>query len=109
MALKKSDKCPFLTYRGKPLVRNGNSIYYGDPSEKFVTMLQILNTESDLGEEMAKTVSVQLISTNNELKMRDRILRRTEKNGLYPALNIASIWLERALEDEKDPSGIKAE
>lgn len=103
MATKKNDTCPFLTYKGKPLVRNGNSLYYGDPRDKYVTMLQILSTEENSSEEIAKTVSVQLIATNSELKMRDRLIRRTEKDGLYSALNIASIWLDRALEDEKEP------
>ena len=42
-------------------------------------------------------VSVQIWSTDDELRPRDRIIKKTEKNNLYDALNIASIWLERQL------------
>ena len=38
MAEKKND---FLTYKGRPLVRNGNTIYYGNMTDDYVIMLQI--------------------------------------------------------------------
>ena len=41
MAEKKND---FLTYKGKPLVRNGNTIYYGDMNDDFVIMMRILSS-----------------------------------------------------------------
>lgn len=94
MATKKEE---FLTYKGKPLVRSGNTIYYGDLSEKCVVMLQVLSTKNVNGQEVADRVSVQLLSTDEELRMKDRILKKSEKSGLYSALDVGAVWLERSL------------
>ena len=71
-----------LTYRGKPLVRSGNTIYYGDMADEFVAMLQILDTGKFEGLELSKKVAVQILSTNPELRLKERIKKRTEKNNL---------------------------
>ena len=86
-----------LTYKGKPLVRSGNVLYYGDMAEKCVVMLQILSTKEENGLTMADKVQIQLISTNPDLRPKERILKKSEKNGLYDAMDIGSIWLEREL------------
>ena len=90
-------KSPFLMYKGKPLVRSGNTIYYGDLAEKCVVMLQVLSTQTVNGKEIADKVSVQLLSTDEELRMKDRILKKSEKHGLYSALDVGAVWLERSL------------
>ena len=87
----------FLTYKGRPLVRNGNTLYYGDMSEEFVIMIQIVSTKKEGDLEMAEKVLVQLLSTDNELRPRERIIKKSEKTGLYNAMDIGAIWLERAL------------
>ena len=87
----------FLTYKGRPLVRNGNTLYYGDMSEEFVIMIQIVSTKKEGDLEMADKVLVQLLSTDNELRPRERIIKKSEKIGLYNAMDIGAIWLERAL------------
>ncbi len=89
----------FLTYKGKPLVRNGSTIYYGNMADEYVAMLQILSTEKKDDLDVANKVSVQILSTNADLRPKERIAKKTEKNGLYQALDIASIWLERMLEE----------
>ena len=90
-------KSKFLTYKEKPLVRNGNTIYYGNMSDPYVIMLQINSTKTVDDMEIADKVSVQLLSTDPDVRPRERIIKKSEKNGLYPAMDIASIWLERAL------------
>lgn len=85
-----------LEYKGKPLVRSGKTIYYGNPAEAYVAMLQILTTKDD-ELKTAERVLVQVLSTDDTLPPKDRIIKKTEKSGLYEALNIASIWLERSL------------
>ena len=85
-----------LEYKGKPLVRSGNTLYYGNPAESGVAMLKILSTRDD-AEKSADRVLVQILSTDETLPPKDRMIKKTEKNGLYEALNIASIWLERSL------------
>ena len=86
-----------LTYKGKPLVRSGNMLYYGDMSEKCVVVLQILTNKTVGDMTVADKIQVQLLSTDPEVRMKDRILKKSEKNGLYNAMDIGSIWLERTL------------
>ena len=86
-----------LTYKGKPLVRNNNTIYYGDMNDKYVALLQIVSNKPFEDMEVADKVTVQILSTDPTLSMRERVWKKSEKDGLYEALNIASIWLERAL------------
>ena len=86
-----------LSYKGRPLRRKDNLIYYGTMAEKYIIMLQILSTKNVDGLEMADKVSVQLQLTDPDLKSRDRVVKKSEKESLYDAMDIASVWLERAL------------
>ena len=92
-----ADNQSILTYKGKPLVRSGNMLYYGDMSEKCVVVLQVLTTKTVGDMTVADKVQVQLLSTDPEVRMKDRILKKSEKTGLYNAMDIGSIWLERTL------------
>ncbi len=89
-----------LTYKGKPLVRSGNILYYGDMAEKCVVMLQILTTKTVGDMTIADKIQVQLLLTDPEVSLKERILKKSEKNGLYNARDIGSIWLERALAEQ---------
>ncbi len=95
--LKNMADTEFLEYKGKPIVRKGDTIYYGSSSEKYVVMLKILSEKLLGGEKTADRVSVQLISTDDSLSPSERVSKSSEKNGLYNALDIGAIWLERAL------------
>ena len=90
-----------LMYRGKPLVRKGNTVYYGYPDEPYVAMLLILSAAPVEGLSTASRVMVQLLSTDETKKPAERIIKKAEKNGLHEGLHIASIWLERSLSEEK--------
>lgn len=94
----KNKESKFLEYRGKPLVRNGNTIYYGKMSDPFVIILQIMGTKTVQDMEVADRVLIQLVNTDPDCRPRDRIVKKSEKKGLYNAMDIATIWLERALE-----------
>ena len=87
----------FPEYKGKPLVRSGNTIYNGDMNDPYVIMLQINSTKNQYDMDMAEKVSVQLLATDMDLRPKERIIRKSEKVGLYNALDIGAIWLERAL------------
>ena len=97
MAESKSKKAEGLTYKGHPLRRVDNLIYYGTMAEKYIIMMQILETKTVKGLEVASRVSVQLQLTDQNLRSKDRIVKTTEKGGIYSALDIGAIWLERAL------------
>ena len=86
-----------LFYKGHPLRRKDNLIYYGTMAEKYIIMLQILSTKQVNGMEMADKVAVQLQLTDPDLKSRDRVVKKSEKDSLYAAMDVASVWLERAL------------
>lgn len=87
----------FLTYKGKPLVRSGDTIYYGNTDEKFIIMLKIKSSSMVEGVEVADKISIQLLNNDLNINPKDRIVKQSEKVGLYNAMDIASVWLERAL------------
>jgi len=96
MAASKA-KAEGLVYRGHPLRRVDNLIYYGTMAEKYIVMMQILDSKDVQDMKIANRVSVQLQLTDPDLKSRDRIVRKSEKESLYAAMDIGAIWLERAL------------
>ena len=87
----------FSTYKGKPLVRCGDELYYGSMDEKFVIRMQIKSKKTVGDAEIADKVTVQLLCTDPELSPRKQLVKSSEKQGLYVALDIADVWLERAL------------
>ena len=84
-------------YKGKPLVRSGKTIYYGFMDEPYVLILQITSTREVKGVEVADRVVVQLVSTDPELRPKDKIVKKAGRRGLYNAIDIGTIWLEREL------------
>ena len=81
-------KSPFPSYKGKPLVRCGDTIYYGSMADKYVIKMDVKSK---------KKVTVQLMYTDPEIRSRKQIVKTSEKEGLYLALDIAEAWLTRAL------------
>lgn len=86
-----------LTYKGHPLMRKDNLIYYGSMADTHIVMLQILETKKVNDVDIATRVSIQLQLTDPAAKSRDRVVKKSEKVGLYTALDLGSIWLHRAL------------
>ncbi|HIR54236.1 MAG: hypothetical protein ACLTSG_05505 [Lachnospiraceae bacterium] len=86
-----------LEYKGHPLRRKDNIIYFGSMADKYIIMMQILETKKVEDMDVATKVSVQLQLTDPELKSRDRVVKKSEKDSLYAAMDVASVWLERAL------------
>ena len=86
-----------LTYKGHPLMRKDNLIYYGSMADSHIIMLQILETKKVGDLDVATKVSVQLQLTDPTVRSRDRVVKKSEKDGLYTALDFGSVWLERAL------------
>ena len=97
MAESKAPKKEGLMYKGHPLRRVDNLIYYGTMAEKYIIMMQILDTKKEQDLDVATKVSVQLQLTDPDLKSRDRVVKKSEKDSLYAAMDVAAIWLERAL------------
>lgn len=92
----KQDKMKFFTYKGLQLVRCGDVLYYGNMTDDYVTMIQVVSKQKAGNMDVADKVKVYLMSTDEKLNPMDAIKKTSEKNGLYDALDLAGAWLERA-------------
>ena len=90
---------PKLTYKGKPLVRCGNEIYYGSLSDPFVLFMQVLTEKEENGMKIADKIHVMLMSTDASKPLPERVVKQSSKSGLYAALEVGSMWLERSLKE----------
>ena len=86
-----------LMYKGIPLMRKDNIIYYGSMADSHIVMLQILETEKRQDTEISTKVSVELQLTDPNVRARDRIVKKSTKDGFYTALDVGCVWLKRAL------------
>lgn len=86
-----------LTYKGHPLMRKDSMIYYGSMADSHIVLLQILETEKKGELDVATKVSVELQLTDPNVRAKDRILKKSEKEGFYDALDVGAVWLSRAL------------
>ena len=88
-----ANQAPPLSYKGHPLRRKDNLIYYGTMAEKYIIMLQVLSSKKQGDLTVADKVSVQLQFTDPDLKSRDRVVKKSEKDSLYAAMDVAAVWL----------------
>ena len=86
-----------LMYKGRPLMRKDNLIYYGSMADSHIVMLQVLESKKVNDTDIATRVSVQLQLTDPAARSRDRVVKKSENDGLYTALDLGCVWLERAL------------
>ncbi|HIS97241.1 MAG TPA: hypothetical protein IAD42_04625 [Candidatus Scatomorpha pullistercoris] len=86
-----------LVYKGHPLRRKDNIIYFGSMADKYIIMMQILETKKVEDLDVATRVAVQLQLTDPDLRSRDRVVKKSEKSSLYAAMDVAAVWLDRAL------------
>jgi hypothetical protein len=86
-----------LMYKGHPLMRKDNMIYFGSFADKYIIMMQIQESKKVKDLDVATKVSVQLQLTDPAVKSRDRIVKKTEKDSFYSAIDVAAVWLDRAL------------
>ena len=85
------EKNEFLEYKGRPLVRSEDDIYYGDLSEKYYIYMMILTTDTVSGQEdVPSQIMIQLINSETKSPEKQHMVV-----GLAEALDYANIWLER--------------
>ncbi len=82
----------FLEYKGRPLVRQGDDIYYGDLSDKYHVYMMIMKEKSSPkgAEAVPETVMVQLLDSATKAPEKQQIT-----NGLAEAFEFAEAWLTR--------------
>lgn len=92
----------FLLYEGKPLLRDGNILYYGDFSENFITRFTITETKKLKDLDVASKVTIELLEKHGDDISTARLTKKAERDSLYAALDIGVYWLEDILEMEKE-------
>ena len=83
----------YLEYLDKPLVREGDTICYGDMNEKAILILEIMSYKEENGVRVPKDVFIQVVNPKDQTK----ILKQGKKEGLHDAFSIGLVWLEMAL------------
>lgn len=95
---KKTKK--FFEYKSKPLVRCGDVMYYGNMNDPYVVKIESKESKDVLDLKVSTSVNVEMIDTaSNDNKDTKKIVKTSQKDGLYAALDIANIWLERVSQD----------
>ncbi|MBQ9543975.1 MAG: hypothetical protein IJV00_02470 [Clostridia bacterium] len=86
----------YVSYKTRTLIREGNIICYGKPTDPVMLIMTVLTTKVVGGVEVSDQIFIQLQTTPaNENGI--TVLKQTEKNGLFEALDIGTIWLDREL------------
>ncbi len=85
-----------LMYKGKMIARKDNMIYYGNPEDKYLILMNITESSNVGGYEITSRVTVSL-QTNTGGK--EKIIKKVEREGMFKALDIAEYWLAEALEE----------
>ncbi len=96
-AAKKDEPMKVLMYKGKPLVRQGNFLFYGFPNDKAILFLNIVESEKVGDISVATKVLVQIQKTDDSLSFNEKVIKQCEKKSFYDALDIGMVWLEREL------------
>lgn len=86
-----------LMYKGHPLRRKDNLVYYGSMADKYIVMIQVMDSEKEGDLDIATKVHLQLQLTDPDLKSRDRVVKKSDLPDLFSAIDMGSIWLMRAL------------
>jgi len=85
----------FLMYKGFPLVRRNKDIYYGNMSDEFVANIRVVSSHKEGELDVSDKVKVTLMRTAKDIDAKDMIVKSSDRNSLYEALDVASIWLTR--------------
>ena len=96
MPKKKEEKIG-LTYKGKPLLRKEDKIYYGNPGDKYIILMTIRDYTEILDIKVSTNVLVELMT--NAAPGKEKIIKKAERDGLYAAIDLAEFWLDESLEE----------
>ena len=83
----------YLEYKGRPLVREGNTICYGDMKEKCILILEIMSYKKVGENQVPDKILIQVIDSKDP----NKIIRQGSKEGLHDAFSMGLVWLEMAL------------
>ena len=69
----------YLEYKGFPLVREGDTICYGDMEGKCILILEIMSYKTEKGKEIPEDVIIQVVDPKNQSNI-FYTFQRTEKD-----------------------------
>ncbi len=85
-----------LSYKGKPLIRRGNMIYYGNPQEKYMIVMIVTGSKKKNDLDVTTAVTIQLMLNDGK---KEKMIKQAERDGMFAAMDIAEYWLNDALEN----------
>lgn len=95
MAAAKKKKV--LTYKGKPVYKKGNKLFYGNLEDPLILMLEIAETKKVQNINVATKVKFSIQDNNVDEIGTGTNYRSGEREDLYKAFDIGAWWLQDAL------------
>ena len=92
---KEMVKGKYLYYKNKPLVREKDTICYGDFTEKCVLIFEIMSYVEKEGIKVPGKIFIQIIDSQN-----GNILKQSDKEGRFEAFNYGMFWYEKFLAEK---------
>lgn len=84
----------YLMYQGKPLVREENTIIYGDlNNDPCVLVLEIMSYTGEGEEKTPDTVLLQIVDSKDP----NKVIKQGQKQGMHAAFEMGLIWLDLEL------------
>ena len=80
----------FLEYKGKPLVRQGDEIFYGDLSDKFYIYMMIMSEKDTENGSVPERIMIQLVESSTKIPKNQKIVVVFKE-----AFEFADAWLWR--------------
>ena len=85
----------YLCYKGRPLVRSGNEMYYGNMIDKYIIFIRELETKKVNNVEVGSKFEIQLRFTDPDIKGKGKIVKSIERASFADSLELAEAWLNR--------------
>ena len=83
-----------LYYKNRPLVREKDTICYGDFSEKCVLIFEIMSYVEKEGQKVPGKIFIQILESES-----GKILKQADKEGMYDAFTYGIFWYEKFLSE----------
>ena len=88
-------KGDILYYKDKPLVREKDTICYGDFTEKCVLIFEIMSYVEENGKRVPGKIFIQILDSES-----GKILKQADKEGMFEAFNYGIFWYEKFLSED---------
>lgn len=78
-------------------MRNGNTIYYGSLANKHIIVIKVLESRDLNDIKTATKLTIELQLNDPDISEMDKVKKSAQRTSLYEAMDIAYIWLQKAL------------